>query len=484
MSTNKKLAENLLKADSIDPNTTTDTERLAFKKMLDKQSKPAQQPGLWRIIMKSKMTKFATAAIITIAVVIGIKQFGGSIDGTTRVYAMSDVPELFYSARNIYMKMKLYFPEAGDEVDPITVEVEHWLDIEKERWRSIKPSTQSGPEGFKLNLSEEIADGSDFELNIDYDKKEASFSKISPLTRKIRCRSFSELIMTLICGDPRFYDLYENIGSEVIDGHSYNLWELKVIHERLPDAKIQVWLSPATGDFAKGIMWFGGDDEGWKKKVEFITVEQNISMPDELFAMEAPEGYQFTNTRQNANNESLFGGVSTAWNSYTLVMHRMFSLPDGSVIRCWSSWDKDSQQSQAQQFAELEIGGDFPKLPYEVYALDTNLNRQKIVLPGRHLCFTEHEGMFYEWGVYVPRERITSQELRVLTYTLVYRTHVEANISARLGPSADLHVRDADDFDTFVLGTMAAFSDDDMAPEGITYDVVLDLIEDIRQDIE
>ncbi len=37
--------------------------------------------------MQSKMTKFATAAVIIIAVLIGINHFGGSIDGTSVVWA-------------------------------------------------------------------------------------------------------------------------------------------------------------------------------------------------------------------------------------------------------------------------------------------------------------------------------------------------------------------------------------------------------------
>ncbi len=45
------------------------------------------QIDLWRIIMRSKMTKFAVAAVILIAVLIGINQFGGSIDGTTVAWA-------------------------------------------------------------------------------------------------------------------------------------------------------------------------------------------------------------------------------------------------------------------------------------------------------------------------------------------------------------------------------------------------------------
>ena len=37
--------------------------------------------------MQSKMTKFATAAVIIVAALIGISQFGGSLDGTSVAFA-------------------------------------------------------------------------------------------------------------------------------------------------------------------------------------------------------------------------------------------------------------------------------------------------------------------------------------------------------------------------------------------------------------
>jgi len=78
MDNNKKIFEGLLKADGIDPAGSTESEHIAFKKMLDeqsksKQSKPDPRPDIWRIIMKSKMTKFAAAAIMIIAIIVGVK---------------------------------------------------------------------------------------------------------------------------------------------------------------------------------------------------------------------------------------------------------------------------------------------------------------------------------------------------------------------------------------------------------------------------
>ena len=46
-----------------------------------------RQQNIWRIIMKSKMTKFAAAAVVIISVFISIHYLGGSVDGTNVAWA-------------------------------------------------------------------------------------------------------------------------------------------------------------------------------------------------------------------------------------------------------------------------------------------------------------------------------------------------------------------------------------------------------------
>ncbi len=90
MDNNKKLSEKLLKADGINPATPTEPERIAFRELLDQHSKPKKpgpQPTLWRLIMKSKITKLAAAAVIILAVIVGLNQFGGNIDGASVSWA-------------------------------------------------------------------------------------------------------------------------------------------------------------------------------------------------------------------------------------------------------------------------------------------------------------------------------------------------------------------------------------------------------------
>jgi len=69
----KKLSEELLKKDGIDPANIPDSERKMFERSLDKHLKSGQSKQvLWRIIMKSNITRFATAAVIIVACSTGI----------------------------------------------------------------------------------------------------------------------------------------------------------------------------------------------------------------------------------------------------------------------------------------------------------------------------------------------------------------------------------------------------------------------------
>ena len=40
------------------------------------------QPNIWRMVLHSKLAKLAAAAVIVVAVIVGINHFGGSIDVT------------------------------------------------------------------------------------------------------------------------------------------------------------------------------------------------------------------------------------------------------------------------------------------------------------------------------------------------------------------------------------------------------------------
>ncbi len=73
---------------------------------------PAQlTAGIWRIIMRSPITKLAVAAVIVIAALIAISQYGRPIDGAGTAWA--DVMKQVHKARTVVYKQTL---DTGDNV--------------------------------------------------------------------------------------------------------------------------------------------------------------------------------------------------------------------------------------------------------------------------------------------------------------------------------------------------------------------------------
>jgi len=102
-----KNIEKLIKNIDIDTNTKMDKAVLDnVLKAFENSKKPAAiEPNIWRIIMKSKITKFAAAAaVIIIAVLLGLHYFGGSIDGASVAWA--DIAEKVQKIPTVVYKMK------------------------------------------------------------------------------------------------------------------------------------------------------------------------------------------------------------------------------------------------------------------------------------------------------------------------------------------------------------------------------------------
>ena len=58
-------------------------DALRTQEELNARNKASVSVGTWRIIMRSRITKYAAAAVVVIAVLVGIKLTGGSIGVTT-----------------------------------------------------------------------------------------------------------------------------------------------------------------------------------------------------------------------------------------------------------------------------------------------------------------------------------------------------------------------------------------------------------------
>lgn len=80
--------------------------------------------------MKSKITKFAAAAVIIIAVMIGLNHYTGSIDGTSVAWA--ELVERVEQSHDEYMKKLLLAVEEKD-----TEKIEFYADLLSEFWQNL-----------------------------------------------------------------------------------------------------------------------------------------------------------------------------------------------------------------------------------------------------------------------------------------------------------------------------------------------------------
>ena len=175
--------------------------------------------------------------------------------------------------------------------------------------------------------------------------------------------------------------------------------------------------------------------------------------------------------------------LSGAVANYQLIAHLLFVLPDGSLILCWSSEDTKSTASQQRLFAKLSIGGDFPKLPFQVDALKTSYKGKEIAFKGHHLTYTCKEGKFYEWGLYIPSEQIDAEYALLLTYYMVYSDNVdEPNFEGkfRLGLTPNILIKGREEFAELFVGAIKEFCDSQNISEEITYETVMQLTKKLR----
>ncbi len=118
--------EKLVKNINIDTNDKTDEAVLgdvlkAFEKSKNIKSALAQS-NMWRIIMKSRMTQVAAAAVIIIAVLASIHYLGGSIDGAS--VALAQMSKAIKKMPWMHIRAEIDAPDSKGQID-------EWICFEK-----------------------------------------------------------------------------------------------------------------------------------------------------------------------------------------------------------------------------------------------------------------------------------------------------------------------------------------------------------------
>jgi len=442
------------------------------------------RPNIRSIIMKSQKTKLAAAAVIIIAVGICMYYFTG--DGTTPLYGMSDLPELFEQAKVIHIQGWKYFGghrmPNGKKIPP--VEINNWLDLENGRSRFTYTGLSDDRNGIRIMTGESVSDG-EYKMNLNHTDKYGLFSKISDYQRMLNAYRLSKLIYGQLFGEIEQLPNFKKVGHEEIDEVVYDIWQRETIHAVSEhDYRLKFWLSPYSGKIGRVQMWSKVNNDQWELNYDYCDIDYNVVVPDEVFAMEIPEDYTLKNTKETAILLELGGGGGVGYSDDQCSLRADtligFMMSDGSVIVAWNSVNTKSAIPQDELFMGLEFGGPLPKLPVEIYGLKPAGMSSDITYTGYHLTCTQKAGKFIEWSLYVP-DGTPPASVRQLGCDVLYRFNLDHEPKWRIGLTVDcMLIETVGDFDKWVLGAMAELSDDGKAPENVTYESVLQLAKQIR----
>lgn len=440
--------------------------------------------------MKSRITKLAAAAVMIIAAVLLITILDKS---SMPAYGMTDVLELIKNAKTIHMQGWFYLPQAEQKTgEPVKSEFEHWFDIENGRYRLYKPGSIDRETGEPKYYFTTVSDGQ-FIMSDSYRRsrdgqthKLISFSKLSPFKARLEAYKTSYGFLMQMFGNINQIEGSKKVGQEEIDGIMYYIWESEFYVDNGFGNKIKTWLAPESGDLGRVLFWQtrGKDDADFRLVFDLHTIELGVVPPDGIFDTNPPDECILNNTKETAHIDTLgIDILKGCRGDYELHTHIGFTLNDGSVILGWSCPDK-KRSSQIDLFKNLTLGGKLPELAGKIEDLTSIPQKPSIKYAGHHLAYTQKDGIFYEWSLYIPDKKPPARN-SLLGYNLNIKYQVDENaFGDRPGSlSEDLVIDTNKDFNTWVLGAMAELSDDSEAPEHVSYENVLQLAKNIPKSL-
>jgi len=443
------------------------------------------QPSVRRIIMKSRITKLAAAAVIIITIVLSIVV---SDKLANPAYAITDLPRLFEEAKVIHVEGWEYFPNHrmpdGRKIPP--VEIDDWIDLENGQSRMTGAGLSVDENSVRIMIAETISSGQ-YKLSLNHTDKNATFFKISDYQRMLTANRTSRLIRGQVLGVIEQLENFKKVGQEEIDGVKYDIWLgelLDPVRKHEYTHRLKIWVCPDTGELARTQIWWNVEGSGWELGADYET-SYNVEILNGVFEMTVPQGYVAVNTKEQAIPMELGGGgVGYSDDKYSLSLRPeiSFTMRDGSVLLGWSSSDSKSKTPPEEPFRGLEFGGPLPKLPVEICGLRPAGISSSVTYTGYHLAYTQKAGKLIEWSIFVP-DGTPLASVEQFGYDAIYRFNLEPKPKWTIGLTAEygLLIETGEDFDKWVLGAMAELSDEGKAPTGLTYERVLRLAEEVRK---
>lgn len=213
----------------------------------------------------------------------------------------------------------------------------------------------------------------------------------------------------------------------------------------------------------------------------YELIERDVEIPEEFFSTDydPPIGYVMKNTKSTAE-WSRFG--SGGFGDGRFRVNVLFTLPNGSLIVGWKNTQRGNENDQAALFEGLTVGGPLPKLPWSITGITSlGIVDKEVQYWGRHLTTTQIDGQYYAWSLFVPERAVPPPE-QFFGYMFSYGKGTPPDEKLRSTDTrGSFAIKSDDEFNHFVRGAMAEYSDDATAPAHVTAEGVRQLEENIRR---
>ncbi|MHC4632763.1 MAG: hypothetical protein ACYS9C_16070, partial [Planctomycetota bacterium] len=263
MTPNEKQFENFVSNinfdDTPDPGHRNKLEQNLLR-ALAKQTRRKDSPlKIWRTIMKSRMTKLTAAAVIIIAVLIGLHFTANPFEATV---TFAEVIQPILNAQTAILDIIVGEENAGG---PVIHDM-----IMRSRIRRTLSSVKSSVSIIDLEAGKI--------LSLDSEKKEAAYIDLKGLPSMPNYMEILRNVITELQDSPGF--VVEELGEQEIQGR-------RVIgfHATHPKAEITIWADPETA------LPIRIEQVGGQMKVICKNLMFDVPMDESLFSMDAPEDY-------------------------------------------------------------------------------------------------------------------------------------------------------------------------------------------------
>ena len=241
----------------------------------------AMRSELWRMIMQSRMTKYATVAVIVFVMIVGIVELGKPI-GASKVFAVA--MDNIRQARTFSCIEMFEVTYEDDGKEGTYLLKQKWMFKEPD-WRRHEELTSPWPQyvgevtisdyGTRQELSfrpaEKTARLRDLISDYTIDKNTGEL-KLTQLNTRLRDR-----ILEWSAG------AVEDCGNVVLDGQS-----MRMLQSHHDNRITTVWVDPQTNDPVQvEHQW---TDES-RSPVMITAIQIDVELDDDLFSLEPPEGY-------------------------------------------------------------------------------------------------------------------------------------------------------------------------------------------------